>query len=407
MTKESYGLVLEGGGAKGAYHIGVAKALDELNIKVEGISGTSVGALNGAMLIQDDLEKAYDLWYNIKPSKVYEINDNYFQDLKDLKINKDTILYFFNKMKDIFEKKGVDNSKIKKILKQYIKEDKVRNSGKDFGIVTISVTDKEPMELYLEDIPEGKLAEYLMASAYLPFFIREKMDGKIFLDGGFYNNLPVNLLAKRGYKNIIAVRTFGLGRSPDFSEMDLNIIEIEPSEDLGLTVDFSKERARKNLDMGYYDTMRVFKNLKGEKYYLNFSYNDKYYFNFLLDISEKDILETGKIFKIDNMPPKRLLFEKLIPYIAEMLNIDKNQNYKDVIAAMVEVLAWELQIDRYQVYNLENIIKKINEDIDKKVLDNNKYVPNFVFNNKLLAKTVSEDLKYKIILTLLKSKITN
>src|SRR6056297_56655 len=103
MQKENYGLVLEGGGAKGAYHIGAAKALAELDIKIGGISGTSVGALNGAMLIQDDLEKAYNLWYNIKPSKVYEINDNYFQDLKDLKITKETFIYFYNKVKDIFE----------------------------------------------------------------------------------------------------------------------------------------------------------------------------------------------------------------------------------------------------------------------------------------------------------------
>lgn len=407
MQKEKYGLVLEGGGAKGAYHIGAAKALAELNIKIEGISGTSVGALNGAMLIQDDLEKAYDLWYNIKPSKVYEINDNYFQDLKDFKISKDTLLYFYNKVKDIFEKKGVDNSKIKKILQQYIKEDKIRNSNKDFGIVTISLTDKEPMELYLEDIPEGKLAEYLMASAYLPFFIREKVDGKIFLDGGFYNNLPVNLLAKRGYKNIIAVRTFGLGRSPNLSEMDLNIIEIEPSDDLGLTVDFSKEKARRNLNMGYYDTMRKFKGFIGKKYYLDFSYDDEYYFNFLCDICEKDILETGKIFKIEKMPPKRLLFEKLIPYIAEMLDIDKNQNYKDIIAGMIEVLAGELKIDRYQIYNLQDLMKKINKNLKKSNSKNNKYIPNFVFNNKLLAKAVSDELKFKIIYTLLKSKITN
>ena len=407
MSEEKYGLVLEGGGAKGAYHIGVAKALEELNIKFAGISGTSVGALNGAMLIQGDLEKAYELWYNIRPSKIYEINDDYFQDLKELKINKDTILYFFNKMKDIFEKKGVDNSKIKKILKEYIREEEVRNSGKDFAIVTISVTDKEPMELYLEDIPKGKLAEYLMASAYLPFFAKEKMDGKIFLDGGFYNNLPVNLLAKKGYKNIIAVRTFGLGRSPDLSEMDLNIIEIEPSEDLGLTVDFSKENARKNLNMGYYDTMKVFKSFKGKNYYLDFSYDKDYYFNFLLDIPEKDVLETGEIFKVGDMPPKRLLFEKLIPYIAELLNISKDQNYQDIIAAMVEILAEELQIDRYEIYNLETIMERIGENLNKEILKENKYIPNFVFSNKLLAKTVSDELKYKIILTLLKSKIIN
>lgn len=46
LTKE-YGLVLEGGGAKGAYQIGAWKALREAGVKLKGIAGTSVGALNG------------------------------------------------------------------------------------------------------------------------------------------------------------------------------------------------------------------------------------------------------------------------------------------------------------------------------------------------------------------------
>ena len=97
MIEDKYGLVLEGGGAKGAYHIGVAKALSELNIEIGGVSGTSIGALNGAMLIQNDLGKVYDLWYNIQPSKVYEIDDEYFRDLREFNLNKNTLLYFFNK----------------------------------------------------------------------------------------------------------------------------------------------------------------------------------------------------------------------------------------------------------------------------------------------------------------------
>ena len=45
-------VVLSGGGSKGAYQIGVWKALRQLNIKYEIVAGTSVGALNGAMMVQ-------------------------------------------------------------------------------------------------------------------------------------------------------------------------------------------------------------------------------------------------------------------------------------------------------------------------------------------------------------------
>ena len=56
LTKE-YGIVLEGGGARGSYQIGAWKALREAGIKIRGIAGASVGALNGALICMDDLEK--------------------------------------------------------------------------------------------------------------------------------------------------------------------------------------------------------------------------------------------------------------------------------------------------------------------------------------------------------------
>ena len=59
-----YGLVLEGGGARGAYHIGVYKAILEEGIEIGGITGTSIGALNGAMIVQGDYEICYELWQN-------------------------------------------------------------------------------------------------------------------------------------------------------------------------------------------------------------------------------------------------------------------------------------------------------------------------------------------------------
>ena len=54
---KTYGLALEGGGAKGAYQIGAWKALREAGIRFSAVSGTSVGALNGAMIVMDDLER--------------------------------------------------------------------------------------------------------------------------------------------------------------------------------------------------------------------------------------------------------------------------------------------------------------------------------------------------------------
>ena len=77
-----YGLVLEGGGAKGAYQIGAWKALKEAGIHIKGIAGTSVGALNGALIAMDDFEKAEKIWETIRYSRVMDVDDDLMEQLK-------------------------------------------------------------------------------------------------------------------------------------------------------------------------------------------------------------------------------------------------------------------------------------------------------------------------------------
>ncbi len=67
MTQLKVGLVLSGGGAKGAYHAGVIKALDELGIQVDAVAGASIGALNGAILasapsFKDGADRLGEIW---------------------------------------------------------------------------------------------------------------------------------------------------------------------------------------------------------------------------------------------------------------------------------------------------------------------------------------------------------
>lgn len=59
---KSYGLVLAGGGAKGAYQIGAWKAMRELGVTFDAITGVSIGAINGALIAQGDFDRAVELW---------------------------------------------------------------------------------------------------------------------------------------------------------------------------------------------------------------------------------------------------------------------------------------------------------------------------------------------------------
>ncbi|MBR4934765.1 MAG: patatin-like phospholipase family protein, partial [Anaerotignum sp.] len=82
-TSKVYAIALEGGGAKGAYEVGVWKALDEVGIKYNAVAGTSVGALNGAMMASRDLETALQLWENVKFSQVFDADDEVMKKIYD------------------------------------------------------------------------------------------------------------------------------------------------------------------------------------------------------------------------------------------------------------------------------------------------------------------------------------
>ena len=94
-TTRNIGLVFSGGGGKGAYEIGVWKALDLLGItpNIGGVSGASVGALNAALFAQGDLLTAEAVWKSISPEAVITLNGPFsglqrFLDLFDKEIEK-------------------------------------------------------------------------------------------------------------------------------------------------------------------------------------------------------------------------------------------------------------------------------------------------------------------------------
>ena len=205
------GLVLEGGGARGSYHIGAYKAILEEGIHIDGITGTSIGSLNGAMIVQGDFDICSDLWENVSYSMVINENDEEMQKFQQLKFKREDIKTLIEKLKVIIGERGFDITPFKELLDTYIDEDRIRKSPLDFGLVTVNLSDFKAYEVFKEDIPNGKLKDYLLASAYLPIFKQEKLGGKVYLDGGFYDNLPFKMLQNKGYDKLILVRTHSRG----------------------------------------------------------------------------------------------------------------------------------------------------------------------------------------------------
>ena len=102
------GLVLEGGGTKGAYQIGAYKALRELGIEFQGVTGTSIGALNGAFIIQNDIEVMEDIWRNYDYSSFMNIDEDTYEKYKDLDFtakNFNVVIELINKAR---KNEGID-----------------------------------------------------------------------------------------------------------------------------------------------------------------------------------------------------------------------------------------------------------------------------------------------------------
>jgi NTE family protein len=394
-----YGLVLEGGGAKGSYQIGGCKALRELGVEFEAVAGTSIGALNGAMIVQDELEKAYELWYNISPSQVFDIEESRLEELKKLEISHDGLFYFMNKAKEIAQSRGIDITFIKKLLYEIIDEKKLRTSPITFGFVTISLSDMKPLELFLQDVPEGKVVEYLLASANLPAFRQERIDGKRYMDGGFYDNLPLNMLISKGYKNIIAIRTNSLGRRRKITDPNVKVRYIATDENLGGLLDFSNSLARRNLKLGYYDVLKSFKGLKGKRYYLVPENDEELFLNFLLAPGEKAILKLGESFGISGMPYRRLLLEYIIPKLTLLFNLNKKSSYEEVAVAILELLAQEQGLERFNIYTFHNFLEEIRKGYSGRGQKSrvNSQLPLFVRQSDVLSRAVKDRIAWEIV----------
>lgn len=387
-----YGLVLEGGGSRGAYHIGACKALMEKGIEISCIAGTSVGALNGAMIVQGDLDRAYEVWKDIEPSLIINFPGSDHEELNINVFKSPNIGIMIKNIRKAITDGGLDINPLVRLVKSAVDEDVVRKSPMDLGIVTVDLSSRKALEVFKKDIPQGKLVDYLIASASLPGFKPITIDGKVFIDGGLYNVLPVNMVSGRGFKDIFIIRTYGPGIKRKIDATGLNMTFISPSESLGSVLDFRKERARNNLNLGYFDALKVIGELKGRRYYIKPLNDDNYFIKYFTDLSDDTISKMSVLFGIEKGTGKRVLFEHIIPKIADILEVRSNASYEDISIALIEHVAETCEVERFKVYSIEELFSEIAGKYVPVKDDFIKEIPGFLRGNELITKMVRDKI---------------
>ena len=376
MVKK-YGLALEGGGSRGAYEAGALKFLTERGYKFSIACGTSIGSINAAMVAQGGADKLYELWEKMSYSQVFNVDEKKILDLSDKKINRDLAKYLSSFASNTVKEKGVDTSKIRELLSGILSEKKIRKNKCDFGLVTICLTDKKGKELYKEDIKEGLLLDYILASSRFPGFKQELLEDKYYTDGGMYNNCPINMVARKGVKDIVVIRVGSLLSGRDDKKLlkrkDLNILLIEPNYELPNVMNFDNRVITKLLKLGYYDAMKKVDGLIGMKYYVK-PFEEEYSFKFFTNISYDRINEIYSILKIKNSNnSKKKFLEDIMPLVIKKIGRDNLITYTQVLLAISEYIAEKLDIDEFEVMSIEDLISRIITKIEIIDQDSKKY----------------------------------
>ena len=358
---EKIGIVLSGGGAKGAYQIGVWKALNRLNIKYDIVTGTSVGALNGLLFVQKDYKKAYKIWKNIGYNFL-------FDDAEKLNIKTETVYKTY--ISEFFKHGGMEVKQLEKQIEIAYDEKKFYSSNVDYGIVVYNLTKLKPEMLTKSQLTRENIKDYVLASACaFPTFKLKNIEGMNYIDGGYYDNMPINLCEQLG-----ATKVIGIKRKT--KNKDLNIITITPHNKIISTFVFDKDLSLQTMKFGYNDTMKVFGKYIGhvftfkkksfEKFELNSNF--KYNINMILQYYPKN---------------KQQLIYKLLS--------------KPDLLDIIEYTGISFDLQQEKIYNIKKFNKKLlnklkNLDnskenlriIDKKLIKNKQYIKfilELIYNN--------------------------
>ncbi|MBE6885786.1 MAG: patatin-like phospholipase family protein [Ruminococcaceae bacterium] len=254
------GLVLAGGGARGSYQIGVWKLLREIGYEPSVVTGCSVGGLNGAVILQGDYEVACDIWSRISTDLVLDVD---LEQMRRKGIEESPAWL----AKEAILQGGTDCAPLRQLLEEYLSEETIRSSGIDFGVTMVEWPRMKGKNVFLEEIPRGQLIDYLLASASFFPTMRAYPIGEVsYIDGGYWNNTPVDMALERGAEELVVVELGSPGVVKKIDTGDRPVKYIRSQWDLGHILNFSAETARRNMRLGYLDAKKAFGLADGEKY---------------------------------------------------------------------------------------------------------------------------------------------
>ena len=416
MSEHKKALVFAGGGSKGAYQIGAWKALRELGETFQIACGTSIGSINAGFYVQDDFDAAYEMWESLTADRIMTNGINFDKSLDGIFSQRDQLIPF---IRTFINSKGADVTPFHENLRRYFDPEKFFSSDVDYALMTVRYPSFTPREVTKEDMrPYGADAwQWLAASgAAYPVFPVMNVDGEDYVDGGYYDNIPVATAFKLG-ANEVLVLDLKTEKNHEGYIHHPRVKYVKPSRDLGTFLNFERDALRFSMSLGYNDTMKAYGRFYGLQYTLIPDKEDE---ALLDDVASRfiDFLTVSEAgFDFSKYLSKRQRVNTLsgsTTILSEKLGIDRPTDRELFLAALESLLlSCSYEIDKN--YRFGDLIYQLKTEADGlyPMLERDpetafSYVVNFVRShaepkNPMNKKLEEEDRKLLIYTALLRS----
>lgn len=259
------GLVLSGGGGKGAYELGVWKAIKELGLDkyITSVAGTSIGAMNAMLFAQKDYEGALDMWKEVTIEKLLPINNReLIKKGVTLAIGSKTLDTVRKHMPKLLEQGDVPRDGAIDIISRYMDIKKLNSNGISCYVACTETTEFKAEYFKINDYDEKTAVDMILASSSLPMIYESaEVLGKRYIDGGLVDNTPVKPLYDDGCDIIITVLLSKDAKIEREKFPNAKIITITPSEMenkiLEGLLNLDDEAKNRRIQTGYEDTKNL------------------------------------------------------------------------------------------------------------------------------------------------------
>ena len=271
------GLVLCGGGAKGAYQVGVFKVLEELEIanEIKMISGSSIGALNGALYLMYSADEIDQIWQQCNWTAIFGVSKENIKKVNQIvhRVNTRQMSPFFGaiNMVGVANQTGLPLQRkgFEKVLRQYLKPSIIQKQSIDLIVSCGKVNSKQLAYFNLNHQSPKKMQDILFATTAVPMLYNPVyIDNSYYCDPMKYERAPLAPLLKSDCETIIIVY---LNRGQCLGRKEINgkrLIEIAPGRDLGTGIygsfDFRKSVIENSIELGGNDAYRILYNVLKE-----------------------------------------------------------------------------------------------------------------------------------------------